>query len=571
MSRQLPPRMGNHTRLRGGRGDSESDTRCTGNDEDWAIKRRVWLGVESFTDVFELQIIDPDLGCAVPDKVTAYSIAVALTQALAEKLGVSDREIGCATAQSTTQTGAATWSILLYDTAVGGAGYVSNVGQSLPSILRHARDILQCARECDKACHACLLTFHTEHHIDDLDRRAALRFLTPTLLNSMDLPAELKFFGGDSRLEFDAIANAIRREVQHPDVDELRLYLGGEAGLWDIMDWSLRDDVLRWAGKGLRIRLCVVEAVLPSLETAARNTLAGMVEISEVEVRSVPEQTVGASHRGRLLAELGSVQRSIQWAVSADTSCAPGPSWGRNVAGERCVIYVTNHPLPPLTGIVLGASALRQSHEGTVNEIQIRRELDGPAGQFGSRFWERILRQSPILAGALSSGHELAEVRYADRYLRSPIAIRLFLSVIGALSPELGVGEGTMVTVLTARIEHGIGRSPTRVSHDWQHDGDRRQVFDVLVSRMHLEATLRAPERRDLPHARELTLKWRDGRRCTLRLDQGFGYWCAPVNPPFPFDRLPDQQAQALLQMALTVEAQSPKHPTIVYVGSIQG
>jgi DEAD/DEAH box helicase domain-containing protein len=159
--------MGNHTRLRSGRGDPGGDTRCTGNDEDWAIKRRVWLGVESFTDVFELQVIDPDLGRAVPDKVTAYSIAVALTQALAEKLGVSDREIGCATGQSETQTGAATWSMFLYDTAVGGAGYVSNAAQALPSLLRRARDILQCARECDKACHTCLLTFHTEHHIDD--------------------------------------------------------------------------------------------------------------------------------------------------------------------------------------------------------------------------------------------------------------------------------------------------------------------------------------------------------------------------------------------------------------------
>ncbi len=396
-------------------------------------------------------------------------------------------------------------------------------------------------------------------------------FLTPILLNSMDLPAELKFFGRDSRLEFEAIANAIRREVQHPDVDELRLYLGGQAALWDIVDWPLRDDVLRWVGKGLRMRLCIVEGVLPSLETAARNTLAGMVEISDVEVRSVPERTVGASYRGRLLAEVGSVQRSIRWAVSADTSCAPGPSWGRYVVGERCVRYSRNHPLPPLPGAALEPSVLRQSHEGTVNEIQIRRELDGPAGQFGRRFWERLLAQSPMLASALSSGHELAEVRYADRYLRSPIAIRLLVSVIGALSPELGVSEGTIVTVLTARLDHGIGRSPSRVSHDWQQDGDRRQVFDVVVSRMRLEATLRGSERRDLPHARELTLRWRDGRSCTLRLDQGFGYWCSPANSPFPFDRLPAQQAEALLQMVLTVQAQSPKHPTIVYVGSIQG
>ncbi len=233
--------------------------------------------------------------------------------------------------------------------------------------------------------------------------------------------------------------------------------------------------------------------------------------------------------------------------------------------------YASNYPLPPLSGKVLKASALRKSHEGTVNEIQIRRELDGPVGQFGNRFWEGLIARSPMLADALSSRHELAEVHYADRYLRSPVAVRLLVSVLGALSPELGVTDGTIVTVLTARLDHGFSRSPTRVSHDWQHDGDRRQVFQVIVNRMRLEATLRGVDRHNLPHARELTLKWRDGRSCTLRLDQGFGYWSSPENPAFPFDRTPEQQAEALSRLALTVQAQNPKHPTMLYVSPIQG
>ncbi len=46
------------------------------------------------TEVLELQLHDLANGRPI-DRVTAYSLAVALRQALAQRLGVEEREIGC--------------------------------------------------------------------------------------------------------------------------------------------------------------------------------------------------------------------------------------------------------------------------------------------------------------------------------------------------------------------------------------------------------------------------------------------------------------------------------------------
>ncbi len=55
---ELPSAMKDHRRLRGSFGRVP---RCEGNDSDWAIKRRVWLGGEERTDVFELRLLSVDL------------------------------------------------------------------------------------------------------------------------------------------------------------------------------------------------------------------------------------------------------------------------------------------------------------------------------------------------------------------------------------------------------------------------------------------------------------------------------------------------------------------------------
>jgi DEAD/DEAH box helicase domain-containing protein len=165
---ELPERIKDHFRLRGGK---ETDaSRCPGGDGGFSVKRNLRLGCEEQTDIFELQLERADSGESLSDETECTSIAVALRQALCELLGIETREVGWAAPSSRARTNAAARSIILYDTAAGGAGYVAVARSHLDSLLERAREILACSRACDRACHGCLLSFDTQSTIEHLDR-----------------------------------------------------------------------------------------------------------------------------------------------------------------------------------------------------------------------------------------------------------------------------------------------------------------------------------------------------------------------------------------------------------------
>jgi hypothetical protein len=111
-----------HKRLRGGK-NNDRETECPGSNEPWAIKRTLLIGASTKTEILELQLINLD-GQPL-DRVTAYSLKIALRRALAQLIGIEEREIGAVVTPSRGADGKPVSSIHLYDTAQGGAGYVS--------------------------------------------------------------------------------------------------------------------------------------------------------------------------------------------------------------------------------------------------------------------------------------------------------------------------------------------------------------------------------------------------------------------------------------------------------------
>jgi len=106
-----------HQRLRGGK-NHDREQACPGSHEPWTIKQGLRLGLVTHTEVLELQLHDPANGRPI-DRVTGYSLAVALRQALAQRLGVEEREIGCTVTPNRSVEGYPAFSIYLFDTAVG--------------------------------------------------------------------------------------------------------------------------------------------------------------------------------------------------------------------------------------------------------------------------------------------------------------------------------------------------------------------------------------------------------------------------------------------------------------------
>ena len=78
-------------------------------------------------------------------------------------------------------------SIFLYDEGTGGNGYVATLRDHVVPALRASIHMLDCGKQCDTACHGCLLTFDTQYDSAELDRHKARAFLTDERLAGLDL------------------------------------------------------------------------------------------------------------------------------------------------------------------------------------------------------------------------------------------------------------------------------------------------------------------------------------------------------------------------------------------------
>lgn len=174
----LNPLLNEHLRLRSGRKE-DGTSRCPGNDGQFAVQRNLWLGGEVKTDVFEVEFFERN-DMMKWSRSSVLSIAAAMRLSLAHRLGVDTREIG--------------WSgdvknrnarIRLFDAVPGGAGYTASVLVDLAELMQDARRRLQCPRECDTSCYACLLDFDTQHVAGEMDRLSALAILDDVFLAAL--------------------------------------------------------------------------------------------------------------------------------------------------------------------------------------------------------------------------------------------------------------------------------------------------------------------------------------------------------------------------------------------------
>ena len=557
-----------HKRLRGGK-NHDNERACPGSNEPWAIKQELRLGLVTHTEILELQLHDPANGRSI-DRVTAYSLAVALRRALAQQLGIEEREIGCTISPSRSVEQYEAHSIYLFDTASGGAGYVSQAVDMLPELFRHAQDVLACPRNCDAACQGCLLTYDTQHHLDDLDRMRVLSLLDATFLNALALPGNLQVFGSDTRLEMEPLGQALQRELQRHAMHEIRVFLGGRAEAWEPLDWRLLDELIRLKDAGLRVRLIVPEKTLSQLSPSQHDELAVLTAATDAEVylpATAPE-TNEAHHRLPRVMEIGNDQYAIGWASSNADALVPAAHWGYSEGGAQFVRVRHDHPLSSISPTWPRKTAMElRSTPGTLYEISITTELNGPHRQFGQRAWQQVCDQVPALQQRLVGDQPLAELHYSDRYLRSPLTVLLLKELLSALAKYPGgLVASTRLSIVTSQLQRNNTLEPKLLHHDWQEATDRQQVFEKILDGLG-QFALNEARYDQVSHARELRLTWLDGLIWTLRLDQGVGYWRTYNQEFFPFDRTVTHQVERLRSCDIDIKAGYPSQPTYWYIG----
>jgi DEAD/DEAH box helicase domain-containing protein len=420
---------------------------------------------------------------------------------------------------------------------------------------------LRCPADCRSACHACLLARDTQYDEAKLDRFRAMEYLRASILNRLELPSELAFFGPASRAEVVPLVAALDRAMLSRAEAALQVWMGGAPADWDFAAWPAVPLFEKWGAKGRSITLILHEDTAATLTNDQKIMLHGLIQRSRADLTTTPSlPKIGAA---AVLARVRSAIGDETWVGRDPTLGIADAGWGKG------------HDSPIVVGSLqqgdsgwtrkIDVGALFQAATERADLIRVATEANGPVKGFGNRFWSLVLGRKPEIGQLLQHGGRLAEVIYQDRYLLSPLPVRLLCEV---LRPVVNTGSGKPIDVLIRTKERRAseyGQIPMYLTDDWVNSGHRDAVALSALTKLGLRARIKAGHTRDLPHERTLWLRWEHGGELRIHLDQGFGHWSTTRPNAFPFTSRPEEQAAALLDTSFSILNRSA-HPMSVFV-----
>ncbi|PAQ12106.1 DEAD/DEAH box helicase [Mesorhizobium temperatum] len=470
---------------------------CDGNDKPFAIQVGLHLGHEIHTDVLEFQ------PAATPDIGAANAIAIAMREAVARHLGIEPEEMGYGIGASRNAVTSATLSIFLHDRAAGGAGYVVRAADDMRAILKSARTILECPRDCTHACSSCVLVSDAPEKEEELDRRKAIAFMDahlalPDVISPDDVFAQDADISERPLAEIDDWLNARGQS---------RLFFWTQAGdPASLEDWLPTSLFRRWAGNGRPVTLVLPEGTVDSLDAAQLLYLRDYG--SRHQLMFAEGEPMCFDNGAILFAYATDGAAGKGWASRDHAVGLAGPDWGAShnlpiahapLAFQPTIKTVDPECLAPASGAAV---------------VVLDQAFDGAIGVLGEKM-AKAIRKAAADCG-IATRERPVEVIYRDRFARSPIVLRLLLDTVSALAD----GETISVSIETAP-DKGSGFSRRHVASDIADDDLLNAFAGAYGDRRNLDVSLAVGQP---PHKRSLTLAYESGKRLIVDLDQGFGW-----------------------------------------------
>lgn len=516
-----------------------ADGRCPGNDKPFKITLPLALGHETITDVVELQPV------GLETAGTAWAAVSAFREALARALGIETSELGMAVRPAATPLGQRTFSLFLYDRASGGAGFAPQAVPLFEALLRDAAKILDCNQPgCVRGCSACVLTADMFRHAETIDRQGALVWAKKALVRLSDVPAD-DLAAPDAVLErsvADALADAAERGAS-----SVTIWIGGESDLAAIGHGKIAALARSLADRGVGCTLILAPEWLKGLDPAARRALRDVAIRFQLTLRQgLPPGFHNGAYAIAAAEQAGSGGVTL-WASRDPDAAVAGSHWGEGHVAPVVRFAVDRPPLTPQVNL---DSLLPRPG---AHFLEVRDELNGPIVDFG-----RKLRDLLVPAIRMAGGDKpLVAMTYSDRYLQSPLVVRLMAEALGGLRDGLGGGGGLPVAILTNRLRPNE-RQPFAPDHDWQWEEDREAVLLSLLEERGFVPTLTDT---GAAHGRFLTLQFNGGGTVRVVLDQGFGPWRTPSFARWNhFGDPADVQATKISSYSAIVEARGPTY-----------
>lgn len=518
-----------HAPLRGTRRDKSG--LCPGNEKSFKITAPIALGHETITDVAEIQPV------GLENAGAAWALLSALREALARSLGIETGELGMAVRPARTPLGQRTHSLFLFDRASGGAGFAPQAVAQYESLLDDARKVLDCKQDgCITGCSACVLTADLFRQQGILDRKAAFAWAEASCQAFAEVPEADRAAPGAlySRSTADELVAAVEAGAR-----EVTVWASKESDIAGIHEGLFAQAALRIADRGGQIHLVIDPAWLNALDPAAKLALRDGAKMYSLDLR---KGMAPCFPNGAKLIAATTGMKALGWASREDAAGALGFGWGQ---GTTAPVVRFSAGKSPLSVAIDPNSLLPPS--GT-HLIEVSNQLDVALIEFGRRFADLVL---PAIRAVGGSGL-LTGMSYNDRYLQTPLSLRLLSDSLGALKDRLGsVASPLSMQVVTNPLRPNE-RQPFTPDHDWQWSEDRDQVLHGLLQAHGFEPTL---IQNGALHGRVLTLTFVGEIEVRVILDQGFGPWRAPSRARFEFGADVSTQLRRLIDFNALIDA----------------
>ncbi|RKX64144.1 MAG: hypothetical protein DRP42_06895, partial [Tenericutes bacterium] len=254
------------------------------------------------------------------------------------------------------------------------------------------------------------------------------------------------------------------------------------------------------------------------------------------------------------------------WAASG-VNLVPGTDWGHSddviVVGKMDSLTLPTHDV--LIDELLPAISSTEAPDIPLSEIQIKQDCDTELSTFGDKFWETMSRAHAPLEREIGQSR-IRSIFYRDRYLVSPLHAALLSRILKELS-EL-MEPSAVISIDTMEVSRDA-RSPSAISHNWADNSVRNDVIrGLLEETLYRKVVLRALQRRNIEHRRELRIEWDSGTTTTLWLDEGVGCWRVSGYRVFGFTSGVMQQIRELKKLDCHVSMAQPRLGTWVMVKS---
>lgn len=501
-----------HRPLRGGPRAADDRT-CTGAPEinPFGSARYLDLGHEIRTDVAELQLF----GCATQS--AALTVALALREAIARRLGIDADEMGFAAPAAAHPADAPNWSAVVFDRASGGAGFSAELARDPVALLMTARDLLDCRGEgrCGDpqavhACPRCVLAADSQHAADDTDRKAAFELLDETV-RRLALPARYAVFGPGTSYETSPLAEAYSKAMGTDPTSRLWVWMNGDPREWDLPTWPLSRVLERWSRREREVHIVVDEVAIRAADAVTRRNI--VLWAQRIGARLVPEPASAQGLTGLVVAQ----GKAIAWHDGGTHRSGDEPS---STAETLVSPVVRGFVDPPsFDAEILVESLLREGAREMV--FDIADELDGQVEGFGQRLKSLLRSGSPELERVLCA--PCTALTYSDKYVSSPLAARLVVEIVRAFATA-----ATRVDIVTLSHRQNRSRGGVGLPADWKEFATRDLVLQAAIGEISPLARLRPQEK--VQHRRELRIETSTGSG-SLFFDQGVGSWRVEATP----------------------------------------